>query len=310
MTLRTRFFRLFIGLVVLAVTLIVGFSILSTLTPRWGATPAEVDQPLPGDELLPNPIIDWTNARTIDASPEQVWPWLAQIGDTRGAFYSFTLIEDRVGAITGGSDYKVDYTNANTIRPEWQNPQPGDEIIQGLLKWDRIETGRWLLASSTNPEVMGWTWLWQIAPTADGQRTRLVNRIGIQVMSGIDNPVMSFFIGNGAFIMEQRMMNGLKARAEGWTEPPYQEAVEVGLWFVALIVGVISAVRFVSRRAWVAPLALAVASVLVILVFTFAQPVILVRVLLDLGLVTALIFVLGMRWPAFVGRRTVSGQPV
>ncbi len=251
---------------------------------------------LPGDEILSAPDVDWTNARTINAPPEQVWPWLAQIGDTRGGFYSFTFIEDRVGQMTGNAGYSVDYTNANTIRPEWQDPQPGEQIIQGQLKWEGFEPGKWLLANSVDPNVMGWTWVWHIAPTADGKATRLVNRMGIQAMAGGDNPVMTFFIGNGAFIMEQRMMNGIKAHAEGWTEPPYQETVEMVLWFVALIVGIAAAILFVARRPWVAPLTLAVASVFVILFFTFSQPVIGVRVLLDVALVVGL--VAALRVPA------------
>lgn len=137
-------------------------------------------------------------------------------------------IEDRIGSLTGAEDYTANYTNANCVHPESQNPQPGEEIIKGTLQWKRIEPGRWLLANSTNPDVMGWTWIWQIAPTADGEGTRLVNRIRIQPMTGRNNPAASFFVGNGACIMEQRMMHGIKAHAEGWIEPPYQEAVEMG----------------------------------------------------------------------------------
>ena len=99
-----------------------------------------------------------------------------------------------------------------------------------------------------------------------------------------DNPIASFFVGNGAFIMEQRMMHGIKAHAEGWSEPPYQEAVEIILWFVALLAGLAGAILFIARRPWVSALTVAVASVGVILVFTFAQPPIAARVLLDLAL--------------------------
>ena len=81
------------------------------------------------------------------------------------------------------------------------------------------------------------------------------------------------------------MMNGIKAHAEGWVEPPYQEAVEIVLWLVALLAGLAGAVLFVARRSWIAPLAVAVAAVGVILVFTFAQPPIAVRVLLDVALI-------------------------
>jgi hypothetical protein len=275
--------------------------------PAWGATPSEASQAMPGDDILSAPQINWTNARTINVPPEQVWPWLAQIGDTRGGFYSFTFIEDRVGSLTGGAGYTVNYTNANRIYPEWQNPQRGDPIIQGLLAWEQIEPGRALLASSMTPDVMGWTWAWQIAPTTDGRGTRLLNRIAIQAMAGVDNPIMSFFIGNGAFIMEQRMMNGIKAHAEGWVEPAYQEAIEIILWVVALLMGVVGAVLFITRRAWVAPLTLAIAAVGVVLFFTFTQPPVLVRVLLDLALVTGA--VAAVRGWSVAGRAAGQLQP-
>jgi hypothetical protein len=287
MSIGIRLFRLLVGIVVLAVALVAGFSILQPQMPHWGATPVEAAQALPGDGELPVPQVDWTNARTIKAQPEQVWPWLTQIGDIRGAFYSFTFIEDRVGKLIGAADYTVNYTNANTIHPEWQNPQPGDVIIQGILQWERIEPGRWLLATSTDPKAMGWTWVWHIAPTADGQGTRLVNRIRIQA-PGPANPIVNFFIGNGAFIMEQRMMDGIKAHAEGWVEPPYQETVEIILWAVALLAGLAGAILFIARRPWIAPLTLAVASVGVILVLTFVQPPIAVRVLLDAALLVGI----------------------
>lgn len=93
MSLRTRLFRLFAGLIVLALTLAGGFALSMVQMPHWGATPAEAAQALPGDELLSAPMISWTNARTINASPNEVWPWLAQMGDASGAFYSFTFIE-------------------------------------------------------------------------------------------------------------------------------------------------------------------------------------------------------------------------
>ncbi len=52
---------------------------------RWGASPAEADMPLPGDELEPDPSMQTTRAVTIEAPPDQVWPWLAQLGQERGA---------------------------------------------------------------------------------------------------------------------------------------------------------------------------------------------------------------------------------
>ena len=81
MTLRTRLLRLFGGLIILVAALAGGFAVFMAQMPQWGATAAEVAQPLPGDDLLAAPMVNWTNARTITARPDQVWPWLAQIGD-------------------------------------------------------------------------------------------------------------------------------------------------------------------------------------------------------------------------------------
>lgn len=48
---------------------------------RWGATDAEVARPMPLDEHVSDPMLNSTMAITIDAPPEEVWPWLAQMGD-------------------------------------------------------------------------------------------------------------------------------------------------------------------------------------------------------------------------------------
>jgi hypothetical protein len=117
--------RLILGLLLGALLIAVLFALTLTVIPTWGATQVELTRSLPGDELTSDPNLIWTNAITIEAPPEDVWPWIAQIGDSRGGFYSYTFIENQVGKLTGASDYNVIYTNANEIHPEWQDPQPG-----------------------------------------------------------------------------------------------------------------------------------------------------------------------------------------
>jgi len=60
---------------------------------RWGANADEVTAKLPGDELIATTASTTTRAITIDAAAADVWPWLAQIGEDRGGFYSFSLLE-------------------------------------------------------------------------------------------------------------------------------------------------------------------------------------------------------------------------
>ena len=51
---------------------------------RWGATDDEVNRSLPGDELVPAPLLGYTHALTIHAPVTRIWPWLAQMGQGRG----------------------------------------------------------------------------------------------------------------------------------------------------------------------------------------------------------------------------------
>jgi hypothetical protein len=65
---------------------------------RWGAEPEDERRELPGDELLPKNGTQILHAVTIDAPVEEVWPWLAQLGQDRGGFYSYEWLENPPGA--------------------------------------------------------------------------------------------------------------------------------------------------------------------------------------------------------------------
>ena len=84
-------YRFLLGLSLTLLVLILGFAWVAALIPAWGAQPDEVALSLPGDEVVPQPQILWDHAITIQAPAAQVYPWLIQIGDTRGAFYSYVL---------------------------------------------------------------------------------------------------------------------------------------------------------------------------------------------------------------------------
>ena len=80
---------------------------------RWGATDAEVRALLPGDDLVPRPRAQSTWAVTIDAPPDAVWPWLAQMGQDRAGFYTYEWFENVL--------LRLDIHNADRIVPEWQD---------------------------------------------------------------------------------------------------------------------------------------------------------------------------------------------
>lgn len=98
-------------------------SLVGRLSRRSGATHAEVHAPLPGDEVIPHPMVEWTRATTIDASPEAVWPWLVQMGYGRGGWYTSPTF-DRVV-------WRIENTSATQILPEWQRLSVGDIVPDG-----------------------------------------------------------------------------------------------------------------------------------------------------------------------------------
>ena len=63
----------------------------------WGATDSESEGPLSGDELIANAHLTATRAITVRASADRVWPWIAQLGQGRGGFYSYDVVENLLG---------------------------------------------------------------------------------------------------------------------------------------------------------------------------------------------------------------------
>jgi hypothetical protein len=86
---------------------------------RWGATDEELAADLLGDALCPNATGQVTHAITIGAPPQDVWPWILQIGKDRGGFYSYSFLENMVGC---------DMRNNAHIVPERQNRAVGDTV--------------------------------------------------------------------------------------------------------------------------------------------------------------------------------------
>ncbi len=81
----------------LSATLFVFFWFVRPWYLHWGATDEETRRALPGDEIIGHANRQETRAITIDAPVERVWPWLAQLGQDRGGFYSYDLLENLVG---------------------------------------------------------------------------------------------------------------------------------------------------------------------------------------------------------------------
>jgi hypothetical protein len=178
-------------------------TVLRPWTRRWGTRAGEVERPLPGDELVINPGIEMTRAVTIDAPVETVWPWLAQIGQDRGAFYSYDWLENLAGC---------HLKNAERIHSEWQHRTVGDTVLLHPCagpKLARFEPNR--------AYAFDVGWYFALESLADG-RTRLFARS--RVPRGLPSLLYAIFIELPHFIMERKMLLGIKRRAERRSSSP------------------------------------------------------------------------------------------
>jgi proline iminopeptidase len=82
----------------------------------WGATAEEISGPYPGAGIVPDGVRSGAMAVTIDAPPDQVWPWLVQLGGDRGGWYSWDHL-DNAGV-----------PSARAVHPEWQERAVGDFV--------------------------------------------------------------------------------------------------------------------------------------------------------------------------------------
>jgi hypothetical protein len=201
----------------------------------WGATHEEIRRVLPGDDLLPD--VRWTSTHGIDinAPPEYVWPWVAQIGQGRGGFYSYTALENLFGC---------KMVNADTILPEFQHPQPGDEIrmhpsdAMPVFQVARVEPPSVLLLGNEPKydealeSTIGVTWLFFLEPrSTDG--TRLLTRWRMYYdPDSIRNRVAfgPLLIEPLDFVMETKMLDGIRQRAEAMALPPEPAPPQLATW--------------------------------------------------------------------------------
>jgi hypothetical protein len=165
---------------------------------RWGATRDEIGRVLPGDEVVAHPGVEMTRAVTIDAPVDAVWPWLAQIGQDRAAFYSYDWLENLAGCRL---------RNADRIHPEWQHREIGETVL--LHPVAGIKLARFEPNSSYAFEG-GWYFALTSMP---GGRTRLLARS--RVPRGLPSLGYAVFVELPHFIMERKMLLGIKQRAAG-----------------------------------------------------------------------------------------------
>lgn len=193
---------------------------LSRTMSTWGATPLEVDEFLPGDELVETARYRTTHAISIDAPAEEVWRWVVQIGQGRGGMYSYDWLENL---------FRLDMHSADHIDPAWQDLSVGEVIRlvpEGtqpslLFAVARLEAPSLLVLGPLGTREDAFAqglpfpfWTFRITPTGANS-----SRLVVRFQSDFEPTAMGWLAYKYAlepvhFVMERKMLRTIKQRAE------------------------------------------------------------------------------------------------
>ena len=172
---------------------------------RWGATDDEVRRPLPGDDVVPEPAVESTRAITIQAPAAEVWKWLVQIGQGRGGFYSYDWLENLAG---------IEVHSADRLDPALQSLAVGD-FIRAAPEQTLPDAGWKVVAVDPGRALVLQGWGAFVLDAVDPHTTRLLARSRMPgrpaLLTALRN-AMTWELPH--FIMERKMLLGIKARAE------------------------------------------------------------------------------------------------
>jgi hypothetical protein len=177
---------------------------------HWGAGSREVTARLPGDDLVTHPDLVATRAITVRTHPVDVWPWVAQLGQNRGGFYSYDLLENLVGCRIHSSD---------RIVPAWQDVTVGDPVTlhpEVALTvaivdppWAFVLSGGVPMGETAPPYDFSWSFV------LDGHdsTTRLIVRERYRYTRWWA-PLLVEPVEAVSFLMHQKMLRSIRDRAE------------------------------------------------------------------------------------------------
>jgi hypothetical protein len=184
----------------------------------WGATNDEVAAAYPGDDLVPDPDGGATMATALPGPPEQVWPWLMQMGGGRAGWYSWDWLDNK------------GVRSLWRIVPEWQSLRVGQRLTGPTNWWTVVVlrprsalvlrssygllTGRSFDSQSGRlpPVYVDGSWGFHLRPTSDG-RTRLVVRTRSRTRPRALSRPLGLLVGEPVhFFMQMRQFQNLRRR--------------------------------------------------------------------------------------------------
>jgi hypothetical protein len=190
---------------------------LRRLGRRSGLAPGEGSEALPGDEIITNPMWQSTRAITIDAPPEQVWPWIVQMGfpSHRAGWYTPHWL-DRL-------TFGIRQRSADHVLPELQQVGVGDRIpdsddFSTFFTVEAVEPPHALVLHSSRHVIkpirtIDFSWAFVIREIAPG-RSRLLIRARANYTPGWAVPFVELVIGPADFVNVGAMLRGIKKRVE------------------------------------------------------------------------------------------------
>ncbi len=199
----------------------VGYGTLQWLGRTAGSTAVERRGPLPGDDLVVDPLVVTNHAVTIEAPPSAIWPWLVQMGWQRGGWYTARWVDRAFFPANGPS--------ADRIHPEWQGLALGDWVPDGAPETEcgfvvrSLEPERHLVLHSTEhlpPQFrdrfgawIDWSWTFVLCDLGGG-RTRFLFRTRARLGPSWLAAAYWLALVPADFVMARQMLAGVRCRAE------------------------------------------------------------------------------------------------
>ena len=244
MTQESKIVKFFSIFAMLAILIAVYLFLVRPSQLHHGATQEEVRQTMPGDDLVADPTFVATRAITIQGRPEDIWPWIAQMGFDRAGYYGYDLIEN-LGSKTG-------IRSASAIVPALQHPQSGDILpISSVahLTFGTIQPDRYLIWQSEIVPHDG-AFTWALYPV-DLDHTRLVSRIRLHYHWTSGALALDLFTEFADHVAVPKILAGIRNRVEGRSpESRTAEVIEIAVWLLALLEMAAATVLVFRWRQW------------------------------------------------------------
>ena len=250
---------------------------------HWGATSYEQSRVLPGDQFVTNGT-QATHAITINAPSSLVWKWVAQLGQDRGGFYSYDLLENMVGCKMPTVDF---------LRPDEQSWKSGDRLwmyppaygieVSGAPLQTYIP-GKVLGFATTQNTIGDSSWTFFVDPISASQTRLLIRSRAAYETSVLHKVFNALFFDQAHFAMERRMMIGIKQMSEGEDRGRGWNHALVMLWIATIGLWILSIVFVFRRKRWLRPLVGFVAASSLFQFLTLVQPSVWIGSLCVIGL--------------------------